>query len=272
MREEQGWIQPPDAPTGTLARTPAAGAGARGAMKRESSLVPIGRRLAREVATLEWHTPSHVYNPLQYAWSAHREYLLRYGSKRGRVLLLGMNPGPWGMAQTGVPFGNVSTVRDWFRIETRLAARLPIQHPKYPILGLACHRDEGSGRRLWSWARSRFGSPERFFDRFFIWNYCPLLFLGQGRNLVPGGLGVMERRALKAVCDRALERVVAVLEPVAVVGIGRYAEQCARDLVSERLPVAYLPHPSPASPAANRSWPALADRALAPWLRGLRSR
>lgn len=188
-------------------------------MDAQLTLAGIARRLARSASAVELHTPSHVYNPLQYAWNGHGEYLRRYGSKRGRVLLLGMNPGLWGMAQTGVPFGNVSTVRDWFRIEPRLAVRLPVQHPKYPILGLACHRDEGSGLRLWSWVRSRFGSPARFFDRFFIWNYCPLLFLGQGRNLVPGNLGVMERRALEAVCDRAFQRVVAVLEPVAVVGM-----------------------------------------------------
>lgn len=241
-------------------------------MKRQSSLVPIVRRLAREAAALEWHTPSHVYNPLQYAWSAHREYLQRYGSKRGRALLLGMNPGPWGMAQTGIPFGNVSTVRDWFHIESPLTAPLPVQHSRYPILGLACRRDEGSGLRLWRWVRNRFGTPARFFDRFFIWNYCPLLFLAHGRNLVPGDLGAMERRALQAVCDRGLQRVVAVLEPVAVVGVGRYAEHCAKRQAGERLPVAYLPHPSPASPAANRDWPTLAERALAPWLADPRSR
>jgi single-strand selective monofunctional uracil DNA glycosylase len=63
-----------------------------------------------------------------------------------------------------------------------------------------------------------------------------------------------------------LRDVIDVLQPVAVVGIGRYAEQRVRNLVGERVPVAYLPHPSPASPAANREWPALAERALAPWL------
>lgn len=235
-------------------------------MNQGSSLVPIARRLAREASALEWRTPSHVYNPLQYAWSAHREYLLRYGRKPGRVLLLGMNPGPWGMAQTGVPFGNVSAVRDWFRIETRLADALPVQHRKYPILGMACRRDEGSGLRMWSWARSRFGTPERFFERFFVWNYCPLLFLCEDRNLTPAALGMAEQRALRTVCDHALGRVVATLDPVAVVGVGRYAELCAQRLVGERLRVGYLPHPSPASPAANRDWPALADRALEAWL------
>lgn len=231
-------------------------------------LAAIAHRLARDVARLEWRTPSHVYNPLQYAWSAQRVYLQRYGAKRGRVLLVGMNPGPWGMAQTGVPFGNVATVREWFRIETKLARRLPVQHARYPILGMRCHRDEGSGKRLWGWAQRRFGTPERFFENFFVWNYCPLLFLARNRNLTPSALAADEARALARVCDQALEQVIGELQPIAVVGIGRYAERRVRDLVGDRIPVGYLPHPSPASPAANRDWPALAEQALAPWLSG----
>lgn len=231
-------------------------------------LAAIARRMARDVARLEWRTPSHVYNPLQYAWSGQRIYLQRYGEKRGRVLLVGMNPGPWGMAQTGVPFGNVATVREWFRIETKLARHLPVQHARYPILGMHCRRDEGSGKRLWGWAQRRFGTPEQFFESFFIWNYCPLLFLARNRNLAPSALAADEARALAQVCDQALGQVIGALRPIAVVGIGRYAERRVRNLVGDRIPVGYLPHPSPASPAANRDWPALAEQALAPWLSG----
>jgi single-strand selective monofunctional uracil DNA glycosylase len=241
------------------------------AIAAPAPLLGIARRLARAVAQLELRTPSHVYNPLQYAWSGQRAYLERYGRKRGRVLLVGMNPGPWGMAQTGVPFGSVAMVRNWFGIEPRLSRRLPAQHPRYPILGMRCHRDEGSGKRLWGWAAQRFGTPERFFERFFVWNYCPLLFLAHDRNLTPAGLSAVEVRALAPVCDRALRDVIDVLQPVAVVGIGRYAEQRLRNLVGERVPVGYLPHPSPASPAANREWAAMAERALAPWLPARRS-
>jgi single-strand selective monofunctional uracil DNA glycosylase len=238
----------------------------RGGARDAAPLVQIARRLAARVAKLDLHTPSHVYNPLQYAWSGQRTYLERYGRKHGRVLLVGMNPGPWGMAQTGVPFGSVAAVRDWFGIEPRLSRRLPAQHPRYPILGMRCHRDEGSGRRLWGWAEQRFGTPERFFERFFVWNYCPLLFLARNRNLTPAGLSAGEARALAPLCDRALLDVIDALQPVAVVGIGRFAEQRVRNLVGERVPVGYLPHPSPASPAANREWAAMAERALAPWL------
>jgi single-strand selective monofunctional uracil DNA glycosylase len=242
------------------------------AVTARAAMVNAVRRLGREAEGLTWRTPSHVYNPLRYAWSAHREYLERFGSRRGRVLLLGMNPGPWGMAQTGVPFGDPMMVRSWFRIETRLARKLPEQHPKYPILGMACHRYEGSGSRLWGWAQRRFGEPERFFARFFVWNYCPLLFLHANHNLTPQHLNRREARALASVCDRALARLVELLEPVAVVGIGRYAEQRAHELLGERLPLGYLPHPSPASPAANRHWPVLAERALRPWLPKRRTR
>lgn len=226
----------------------------------------IAARLARDVGRLRFTTPSHVYNPLRYAWPAYSQYLERFGAARGRVLLVGTNPGPWGMAQTGVPFGEVAIAREWFHIEEPLRGRLPEQHRKYPILGFACTRSEGSGSRLWGWARERFGTPERFHAKFFVWNYCPLLFIGNNRNLVPGQLKKDEREPLLRVCDRSLAALVDALEPAAVFGIGRWAQERAAAVVDGRVPVGYLHHPSPANPAANRDWPALASAALAPWL------
>ncbi|HEX5488174.1 MAG TPA: uracil-DNA glycosylase family protein [Rhodanobacteraceae bacterium] len=230
------------------------------------NLLSTTRNLARQSARLDLRTPSHVYNPLIYAWTAHREYLRRYGAKPGRALLLGMNPGPWGMAQTGVPFGDVVMVREWFHIDSRLGAVLPEQHPKYPILGMACHRNEGSGSRLWRWAQARLGPPEEFFERFFVWNYCPLLFIKDGRNLIPEHLDRRDTEALTAVCDRALAAAVRALDPIAVVGIGRYAQKRATTVLGADADVRYLLHPSPANPSANRDWPAVAEQALAPWL------
>lgn len=233
-----------------------------------NTVIRLTQRLGRDVGRLDFTTPSHVYNPLSYAWPAHRQYLQRFGGARGRVLLLGMNPGPWGMAQTGVPFGDVGMAKDWLGIEAPLRPPLPEQHPKYPITGFDCPRREGSGSRLWGWAQQRFASPERFFEHFFIWNYCPLLFIGDGRNLIPGKLRKAESEPLMAVCNRALKSLVRAIEPVAVIGIGRFAETRAREVVGEHLPIGYLLHPSPANPAANRNWPAMADEALAPWLEG----
>jgi len=47
---------------------------------------------------------SHVYNPLEYAMAPHRQYVTTYCTTAKDVLFLGINPGPFGMAQTGVMF------------------------------------------------------------------------------------------------------------------------------------------------------------------------
>jgi len=209
------------------------------------------------VAKLRFSAPvTHVYNPLSYAWPAHRQYLERYGASPDlEVILLGMNPGPWGMAQTGVPFGEVSLVRHWLQIEAEIG-RPTDEHPKRPVEGFRCHRSEVSGRRLWGWAKEQFCTPQEFFRRFFVANYCPLLFLEtSGRNRTPDRLPAAERDPLIELCDEALRRTVEVSKPRYVVGVGRFAEQRARRaLAGTSVRMGRILHPSPANPAANRDW------------------
>lgn len=241
------------------AAAPVVGAGAP-----PTPLIPIAERLRRETARLSFAAPvAAVYRPLEYAWSAHRAYLARYGCPPRQVLLLGMNPGPFGMAQTGVPFGDVSMVRDWLGIETGVD-RPAEEHPKRPVEGFGCRRGEVSGQRLWGWARARFGAPEYFFSRFLVLNYCPLVFMTSGgSNHTPDKLPAGEREALFAVCDRALREAVAALAPTHVIGVGRFAEEraCAA-LGRSGARIGRILHPSPASPAANRDWAGQAERAL----------
>jgi single-strand selective monofunctional uracil DNA glycosylase len=211
---------------------------------------------------VRFETPvAHVYNPLQYAREPHERYLARYGPGRKQAVLVGMNPGPWGMAQTGVPFGEVSHVRDWLGITGRVG-RPAHEHPRRPVSGFECARSEVSGSRLWGWARDRFATPEAFFERFFVVNYCPLILFDEaGRNLTPDKLPAAARDGLQAICDRALARTVAVLRPEIVIGIGAFAEARATAALTG-VRVGRIPHPSPASPAANRGWARLADAAL----------
>lgn len=232
----------------------------------DNASTAIARVLAGSLQVLEFPSASHVYNPLIYMWSAHREYLQRHGGRKGRILMVGMNPGPWGMAQTGVPFGEISMARDWLGIEKPLGDPLPEQHEKYPLTGFDCHRREGSGERFWGWAQRRFGSPERFFQEIFVWNYCPLLFLRNNRNLVPEQLHKAEREPLFGICDAALSAVIHATGPRVVIGIGRFAHDRAQAIAGDGMPTGYLLHPSPANPTANRGWADIADQALAPWL------
>ncbi|MGE0797869.1 MAG: uracil-DNA glycosylase family protein [Lautropia sp.] len=229
-----------------------------------TALIAAAERLAAAVDSLSFAPPvSHVYNPLDYAWDAHRAYLTRYGRGPKRIVMLGMNPGPFGMMQTGVPFGEVAAVRDWMGIEAPVR-RPADEHPKRPITGFACPRSEVSGRRLWGWAALRYGSADAFFRDAFVLNWCPLVFLeASGRNRTPEQLPAAEQRALHEACDAHLAAAVTALQPDWLIGVGGFAEKRLRLLVegprldstlARRLQVGQILHPSPASPAANRGW------------------
>ena len=228
-----------------------------------AELSNAARSLSRSAARLAFAAPvTHVYNPLSYAWPAHQAYLERFGSGRKRVVLLGMNPGPFGMAQTGVPFGEVDAVRRWLRIEAPVR-RPRREHPKRPVQGFACHRSEVSGKRLWGGIEAHFGSPRGFFAQWFVVNYCPLLFLEEsGRNRTPDKLPTHEREPLFACCDRHLRRVVKALEPRWVIGIGAFAEGRARAALGDDVRIGRILHPSPANPRAQRDWAGIAREEL----------
>ena len=227
--------------------------------------VTISRRLARAVDELAFGAPvTHVYDPLVYARAPHELYLERYARPGIEALLVGMNPGPFGMAQTGVPFGEVTLVRGWLGIEGRVS-KPEHEHPARPIEGFACQRSEVSGARLWGWARARFGVPEEFFARFFVWNYCPLVFMeASGKNRTPDKLSAREREPLFAACDEALRLLAAHLGPALVIGVGVFAAERASSCFADTgTRTGSIPHPSPASPAANRGWAAQAEASLA---------
>lgn len=236
----------------------------------DQRVLEVARELRAAVSKCSFAPPvTHVYNPLEYAWAPHEAYLTRFGTGRKEALFLGMNPGPFGMGQTGVPFGEIAAVRDWMGIQAAVE-RPREEHPKRPVEGFDCTRSEVSGRRLWGWARERFGTPEAFFARFFVWNYCPLLFMEEsGRNRTPDKLPVAEREPLFAACDAALRGAVAALQPRWVIGVGAFAEGRALDVLADHvsddrsLRIGRILHPSPASPAANRGWAEQAESELA---------
>jgi single-strand selective monofunctional uracil DNA glycosylase len=228
-----------------------------------SALARITKDLAAAVDRLRFAPPvSHVYNPLDYAWPAHAQYLERYGRGTKRALWLGMNPGPFGMAQTGVPFGEIAAVRDFLGV-TATVGRPAHEHPKRPIEGFACQRSEVSGKRLWGFIAQRFGRAEAFFATHFVHNYCPLVFMDEGgRNLTPDKLPAAERDALYAPCDQALREVTKALGASVIVAVGHFAETRARVALGDAISVRRIPHPSPASPLANRGWAEAAAVAL----------
>lgn len=245
---------------------------------RADALVAAAALLRDQLAGWPGHAPigpiTYFLNPLEYAWRLHEAYLRLATTAQGplEAVMVGMNPGPWGMAQTGVPFGSPDFVRDFLGLTGSVDVPERV-HPKRPIAGLLSPRTEVSGQRLWGGIQACFGDPRRFFERFFIVNYCPLAFqTDSGANITPDKLPRQEASELEALCDEHLANVLRALSPQTVIGVGKWAEQRAQHVVESRglsCRVASIPHPSPANPAANRGWLEAARRALAdighPW-------
>lgn len=228
------------------------------------ALIIATQRLRDAVDKLKFGRPvTHVYNPLDYAWRAHEVYLRCYGNTTKRVIFLGMNPGPFGMAQTGIPFGQIPAVRDWMGIQAKID-KPKHEHPKRPVLGFDCKRSEISGERLWGLFAKRFGTADKFFRDHIVVNYCPLAFLEEsGRNRTPDKLAPREREKLFAPCDEHLREAVRILEAEWLIGVGDFATKRAVSIFSDSPPrIGQILHPSPACPASNHNWAGKVTRQL----------
>lgn len=199
---------------------------------------------------------TYIYNPLEYAWEPYKRYLEKYADPPKRTVFFGMNPGPWGMAQTGVPFGEIDAVREWLGIESAVG-RPGTEHPKRPVTGFDCPRREVSGKRVWALMQERFGTPDRFFEDHFIANYCPLLFFDEGgKNITPDKLVKEDREELYRLCDAHAAELIAIFSPRFVIGFGKFAGSRLEAVVASGtgIKVFSILHPSPANPRANRGW------------------
>ena len=230
----------------------------------KAKIIQLSREFSSSVNSLKFSEPvTHVYNPLDYAWSAHRKYLNLYAKTPKKVIFLGMNPGPWGMSQTGVPFGEISHVRDWMKISAKIG-KPNSENPARPVTGFDCTRKEVSGQRLWGFFSSKFKEPQKFFKDHFILNYCPLVFMEEsGRNRTPDKLPSVESSPLFDICDSYLIEFVKQFKAEVLIGVGGFANKRLKKVfASSNYRIETLLHPSPASPAANRGWAEQAEKQL----------
>ena len=233
-------------------------------MSNTENLLKVARELSQSVCSLSFELPTaYIYNPLEYAWEMHRQYLELAGGGKKKVVFLGMNPGPYGMAQTGVPFGEIPAVRDWMGLKGGVKKPNP-EHPKRPVDGLECTKSEVSGRRLWGLFSDKFPSAHEFFNDHFVANYCPLVFMEEsGKNRTPDKLPAAETKPLELFCDDHLRGIIQILEPEWLVGVGGFAEKRATVALSGmNVQIGKILHPSPASPLANRGWAVAATKQL----------
>ncbi|XP_067143296.1 single-strand selective monofunctional uracil DNA glycosylase-like [Centruroides vittatus] len=219
----------------------------------------------RQLLSLQFcESVQYIYNPLDYAQQTHRMYLSKYCCGPKRILLLGMNPGPFGMAQNGVPFGEISCVKNWLKISGTVG-KPAHEHPQRIIQGFDCKRSEVSGKRFWEFFKDISGTPDTFFKYSFVHNYCPLSFLSKtGKNITPPQLNVSTRNDLNAICDEALRKVVNLLNVKILIAVGKYAEERAKIALRRisEITICNIMHPSPINPAANKGWNEIVKKQL----------
>jgi len=226
-------------------------------------LVLAADELRKSLRGLRFPEPVHTtYNPLEYAWERHCDYLKKFGVGEKLVLFLGMNPGPYGMAQTGVPFGEIPHVRDWMGISGAVERPDP-EHKKRPVTGFECERSEVSGRRLWGLFKEEFGTAEKFFASRFVANFCPLVWMKDtGANLTPDKLPRECMVPVEEACLAHLRLVIEILDPSYLIGVGAFAEKQLAAASDGSRQLGKILHPSPASPAANRDFAGTAAKQL----------
>ncbi|MBG7607498.1 MAG: single-stranded DNA-binding protein [Verrucomicrobia bacterium] len=235
-------------------------------MSIASELIRAGMELADELRQLQFSDPvTNTYLTVDYASDGYESYLRKFGNSKKRVLMLGMNPGPYGMAQTGVPFGEIGLVRDWMELNPKIG-KPANEHPKRPITGMDCPKSEVSGRRLWGLFSEKFPKAEDFFKDHLAINFCPLIWMKDtGANLTPDKIKATEMVAVDSACQKHLRRLIELLEPQYLIGVGAYAEKkmaLAKEELGVDGTIGKILHPSPASPAANRGWAEAAEKQL----------
>ncbi|XP_014609875.1 PREDICTED: single-strand selective monofunctional uracil DNA glycosylase-like isoform X1 [Polistes canadensis] len=220
-------------------------------------LLLIEQELCQQLKTIKFPSKvEYVYNPIIYAFEVHAKYVQTYCNESKKILFLGMNPGPWGMSQTGVPFGEISMVRDWLKIQGFIG-KPSKEQPDRKVTGFDCKRSEISGKRLWGLFKDLCGTPQNFFKHSYVHNYCPIALMDRkGKNITPADLKKEEQKLIHELCDQALSKIIQLLDVKIVVGVGRFAEKRAQAVVSAdnlSAQVLWITHPSPRS-VGNQNW------------------
>ncbi|XP_022920876.2 single-strand selective monofunctional uracil DNA glycosylase-like [Onthophagus taurus] len=225
-------------------------------------------QLSKELNNLTFSSPAHyIYNPLEYAWKPHSTFVKTYCKGTKDVLFLRINPGPWGMCQTGIPFGEVNISKEWLKMNGEVE-KPKNECPKKQIKGFECHRSEQSGKRFYGFFKNLCRTPEVFFKNAFVYNFCPLSFMEkeeEGKrcaNITPDKLKGQIKKDLENICGKTLVNILKLLDVKIIVAVGRYTEKQAVKIIQESqldIEVIYMRHPSR---MAGRNWSKTAQNVL----------
>ena len=170
------------------------------------------------------------------------------------------------MVQTGIPFGEINTVKNYLKISGEIKSPAT-ENPVLLVKGYAATRSEVSGKRLWGMISETFPRAEDFFANNLIFNYCPLFFstisAGKRTNLTPDKINKTDRDALYSICDDFIITAARLLTPQFIIGIGGFAQQRLTKIFSgQSYQIESILHPSPLNAQANKDFNGLARKKL----------
>ncbi|XP_077300242.1 single-strand-selective monofunctional uracil-DNA glycosylase [Arctopsyche grandis] len=224
--------------------------------KISAQLLHVADILNSGLKDLKFSEPvKFIYNPTVYAFDPFKNYIEKFGNVEKKILFLGMNPGPFGMSQTGVPFGEINAVKSWLDIKGKVG-KPDVECSSRLVLGFDCQRSEVSGKRFWDLAKTLCDTPETFFKNCFVFNYCPLQFIAiNGKNVTPTDLKKQESDTLNRLCDTSLIETIRILNSKIVIGIGKFAEKQLKKVLVDNntIEIYSIPHPSPRA-TNNTDW------------------
>eukprot|EP01023_Acetabularia_acetabulum_P031317 TRINITY_DN29446_c0_g1_i1.p1 TRINITY_DN29446_c0_g1~~TRINITY_DN29446_c0_g1_i1.p1 ORF type:complete len:252 (+),score=22.23 TRINITY_DN29446_c0_g1_i1:130-885(+) len=198
-----------------------------------------------------------IYNPLEYAWEPYENYLRKYCGDYKKTIFVGMNPGYFGMVQTGIPFGDLNMVCNFLHLQK---FQVPVkQHNIRKIVGYEIKRSEVSGQRFWGLIQTKFGHPDKFFneDSNFVVNLCPLAFLSEtGKNVTPEEISIQEKDKIIVVCMAYFKQIVKFLQIQNIVCIGNFVcKEVKKSLTQDGYyNIVYMQHPSPRVQPQELQW------------------
>jgi len=195
-----------------------------------------------------------VWNPALYALDIYQEYLTKFPPEPGAILALGLNPGPYGMAQTGIPFTDCRTASGALGMEMTIPGKAPDD--------LISRLKKANGKWRGTYERSslgmyRFlilawGDIKTAYRNWFVGNPCPLLFLDPERwNVTPADPRLRRMKEVGELRQRAVIGFSEILNPRGIVCFGKdvakaVGEVAIRQVGPDR--VVFYEHPARAVP------------------------
>ncbi len=159
----------------------------------------VWRRSARRwedlAPALRRATGWRIWNPGLYGETWHARFRRLYRPGQHPLVVFGLNPGPYGMAQTGIPF---TDIRRLVSALPDLAAELRGRGERVEPPGLAppglrpylSRSFESSAVRVYRFLKKGWGGAERGWTEVVVANPCTLLFIdpAEGKNRTPADL------------------------------------------------------------------------------------